>query len=175
MEEKSKIIHLLNDSVTQFNALIADLKEEEFEININNKWSAGQDLVHLVKLLKIVNIAFLIPKPLLQLLYGKNKNESKSLEALRSLYKNALAGGAKSPSLYIPKPVQFKDKDYLMSQHVKLNDTFTQKLKNLSDTALESYRLPHPILGKISLRELAIFTSFHTVHHIELLKSKLGK
>lgn len=175
MEEKSKIIHLLNDSVAQFNALIADLKEEEFEKNINNKWSAGQDLVHLVKLLKIVNIAFLIPKPILQLLYGKNKNESKSLEALRTLYKNALAGGAKSPSLYIPKPVQFKDKHYLMSQHVKLNNSFTQQLNKLSDSALDSYKLPHPILGKISLRELAIFTSFHTVHHIELLKSKLGK
>jgi hypothetical protein len=175
MEEKSTIIHLLNESVEKFNALIEDLKEEEFENNINNKWSAGQDLVHLVKLLKIVNIAYLIPKPILQLLYGKNKNESKSLEALRTLYKNALAGGAKSPSLYIPKPVQFKNKNYLMSQHVKLNHSFTQKINNLSDLALDSYRLPHPILGKISLRELAIFTSFHTVHHIDLLKSKLGK
>jgi hypothetical protein len=57
----------------------------------------------------------------------------------------------------------------------KLNNSFTQKIKNISDKALDSYRLPHPILGKISLRELAIFTSFHTVHHIELLKSKLGK
>lgn len=54
MEEKSNIIHLLNDSVAQFNGLIADLKEEEFEININHKWSAGQDLVHFVKLLKVV-------------------------------------------------------------------------------------------------------------------------
>ena len=57
----------------------------------------------------------------------------------------------------------------------KLNDSFTHKINNLSDSVLDSYRLPHPILGKISLRELAIFTAFHTVHHIELLKSKLGK
>jgi hypothetical protein len=175
MEEKSKIILLLNESVEQFNAIIDTLNEQEFEVNINQRWSAGQDLVHLVKLLKIVNIAFLIPKPILYLLYGKNKRESKSLEALRTLYKNALVGGAKSPSLYIPKPVQYKDKQFLMNKHCKLNDLFAQKINNLSDKALDSYRLPHPIVGKISLRELAIFTSFHTVHHIELLKSKLGK
>jgi hypothetical protein len=55
-----------------------------------------------------------------------------------------------------------------------LNKSFIDKLNNHTQYELDSYRLPHPILGKISLGELAIFTSFHTSHHFELLKSKLG-
>jgi hypothetical protein len=55
-----------------------------------------------------------------------------------------------------------------------LNKSFIDKLNNHTQYELDSYRLPHPILGKISLGELAIFTSFHTSHHYELLKSKLG-
>jgi hypothetical protein len=49
------------------------------------------------------------------------------------------------------------------------------KLKINYDTEiqLDSFRLPHPILGKATLGEFAIFTFFHTLHHFEVLKSKL--
>ena len=36
----------------QFNELISSLDQAAFETNYNNKWSAGQDLVHLIKVLK---------------------------------------------------------------------------------------------------------------------------
>lgn len=173
MTSKSTISKLLNDSVIEFNEFISTLDEKQFEVNPNNKWSAGQDLVHLIKLLRIVNIAYKIPKPILSILYGINKEEQRSVEALQTLYKNALKGGAKSPSLYIPKPVLFKDKNELINKHIKLNEAFVNKLNNQSELALDKYRVPHPIIGKITLRELAIFTSFHTIHHFELLKSKI--
>jgi hypothetical protein len=106
-------------------------------------------------------------------MYGINKNENRSFEHLQQLYKNALAGGAKAPTIYIPKPVAFKEKDNLIQKHESLNKSFIDKLNNHTQFELDSYRLPHPILGKITLGELAIFTSFHTSHHLELLKSKL--
>ena len=56
MINKSTIIALLNDGVNQFNELISSLNQAAFETNYSNKWSAGQDLVHLIKVLKIVNI-----------------------------------------------------------------------------------------------------------------------
>ena len=128
--------------------------------------------MHLIKVLKIVNIGFTLPKPLLQLMYGINKNEARSFQLLQTLYKNALEGGAKSPSIYIPKPVLFESKNHLIQKHATLNQLFIDKINDHSDNALNRYRLPHPILGKVTLRELASFTSFHTAHHFELLKTK---
>ncbi len=172
--DKSIIIKSLEENVIQFNDLVKGLNKDEFEINLNNKWSAGQDLVHLIKVLKIVNIGFTLPKPILRLMYGIQKNNNRSFEQLQQMYKSALEGGAKAPTIYIPKPVVYIDKDNLIQKHVSLNKSFIDKLNNHTQYELDSYRLPHPILGKISLRELASFTSFHTSHHFESLKSKLG-
>jgi hypothetical protein len=174
MNKKITIITSLNEGVNQFNELISGLDQAAFETNYNNKWSAGQDLVHLIKVLKIVNIGFTLPKPLLYLMYGVNKNETRSFELLQILYKNALEGGAKSPAIYIPNPVLFESKNHLIQKHQQLNEAFIDKMNHHSDHALDRYRLPHPILGKVTLRELASFTSFHTLHHLELLRSKLA-
>jgi hypothetical protein len=171
--DKVTIIKSLDEAVIQFNEFVSKLKKDEFEININNRWSAGQDLVHLIKVLRIVNIGFTLPKPILRLMYGINKNENRSFEHLQQLYKKALEGGAKAPTIYIPKPVAFNEKDNLIQKHESLNKSFIDKLNNHTQFELDNYRLPHPILGKITLVELAIFTSFHTTHHLELLKSKL--
>jgi hypothetical protein len=173
--EKITIIKSLDENVIQFNELVNNLNKEEFETNIDGRWSAGQDLVHLIKVLKIVNIGFALPKPILRLMYGVNKNNNRSFEHLQQLYKDALKAGAKAPPIYVPKPVAYIDKDNLIQKHASLNKSFIDKLNNHTQYALDSYRLPHPILGKISLGELANFTSFHTSHHVELLKSKLDR
>ena len=172
--DKTTLKQSLDDSAAQFIELVKDLNKDEFEVNINNKWSAGQDLVHLIKVLQIVNIGFTLPKPILRLVFGINKKESLSFEDLRQLYKNALEGGAKAPTMYIPKPVSHTEKDRLIQKYVSLNKSFIGKLNNHTSFELNSYRLPHPILGKISLGELASFTSFHTSHHFDVFKSKLG-
>jgi hypothetical protein len=171
---KTILIKSLDDSAAQFIELVKDLTKDEFEVNVNNKWSAGQDLMHLIKVLQIVNIGFTLPKPILRLLFGINKKESRSFEDLRQLYKNALEGGAKAPTMYIPKPVSHTKKDRLIQKYVSLNKSFIDKLNNHTSFELDRYRLPHPILGKISLVELASFTSFHTSHHFDVLKSKLA-
>jgi hypothetical protein len=171
---KTILIKSLDDSAAQFIELVKDLTKDEFEVNVNNKWSAGQDLMHLIKVLQIVNIGFTLPKPILRLVFGINKKESRSFEDLRQVYKNALEGGAKAPTIYIPKLVSHTEKDSLIQKYASLNKSFIDKLNNHTSFELDSYRLPHPILGKISLGELASFTSFHTSHHFDVLKSKLA-
>lgn len=172
--DKTNMIKSLDETAVQFIELVKVLSKDEFELNINDKWSAGQDLVHLIKVLQIVNIGFTLPKPILRLLFGINKNDSRSFEHLQQLYKNALESGAKAPKIYIPKPVSYNEKDNLIQKYESLNKSFIEKLINHTPFELNRYRLPHPILGKISLGELAYFTSFHTSHHFELLKSKLA-
>jgi len=172
--EKTTLTKSLDENAAQFIELVKGLNQNEFEDNINDKWSAGQDLVHLIKVLQIVNIGYSLPKPILRLLFGINKNDIRSYENLQQLYKNALNGGAKAPTIYIPKPVSYNEKEHLIQKYESLNKTFIDKLNHHTAYQLDSYRLPHPILGKLSLGELACFTSFHTAHHFDSLKSKLA-
>jgi hypothetical protein len=58
MNSSSTLILSLRNSVENFNELISNLNKVEFETNYNNKWSGGQDLVHLIKLLQILNVAY---------------------------------------------------------------------------------------------------------------------
>jgi hypothetical protein len=172
--EKTTLTKSLDENALQFIELVKGLNQNEFEDNINDKWSAGQDLVHLIKVLQIVNVGYSLPKPILRLLFGINKNDIRSYENLQQLYKNALNGGAKAPTIYIPKPVSYNEKEHLIQKYESLNKTFIDKLNHHTAYQLDSYRLPHPILGKLSLGELACFTSFHTTHHFDSLKSKLA-
>ena len=173
--EKTTLTKSLDENAVQFIELVKGLTKDEFEVNIQGKWSAGQDLVHLIKVLQIVNIGYSLPKFILRLLFGIHKNEIRSYEHLQQLYKNALNGGAKAPTIYIPKPVSYNDKEHLIQKYESLNKSFIDKLNQHTAYELDSYRLPHPILGKLSLGELACFTSFHTTHHFDSLKSKLAQ
>ncbi|MGI9138519.1 MAG: DinB family protein [Sediminibacterium sp.] len=175
MNNKQSVIKLLNETNDQFNSYIKTLDKNQFESNPSNKWSAGQDLQHLVKVLKIVNIGFIVPKFILSILFGKNNNEIRSFETLRDTYSKALSHGAKSPAIYVPKPILFQGKENLLLSHVKLNASLIKKINNTSEFDLDKYRLPHPILGKVTLKELAIFSCFHTQHHLELLHKKIGQ
>ena len=43
------------------------------------------------------------------------------------------------------------------------------------DRSLDRYQLPHPLLGKLTLREMLIFTAYHQMHHLEGVKRRRGE
>jgi hypothetical protein len=58
----------------------------------------------------------------------------------------------------------------------KLNKAITdlcEKAANYSESDLDTYILPHPLLGKLTLREMLYFTTYHVQHHQELIKKYL--
>ena len=85
--------------------------------------------------------------------------------------KSKLNIGAKATGKYASvEEVNYMNKESLIIQFEKTYDTFIQSFEKCSEKKLDICRVPHPILGKISLRELAYFTIFHTQHHIESIQ-----
>ena len=41
------------------------------------------------------------------------------------------------------------------------------RIPRWSEPALDRYRLPHPLLGQLTVREMLLFTVYHNVHHLE--------
>ena len=41
------------------------------------------------------------------------------------------------------------------------------------ELALDRYRLPHPLLGRLTVREMLLFTLYHSVHHFNLVSTRV--
>jgi hypothetical protein len=139
----------------------------------SEKWSVAENLQHLILSTKTTNLAFLLPAFLLRIVAGKPNRSSISFDDLLEKYHHKIELGAQASERYIPKALIIKEgKEILLSNWQKVNNKFLYALKNnTTETKLDDYIVPHPLLGKITLRELCYFTIFHTSHHIETINN----
>jgi len=95
IHDKPEIIAALNEKVDDFNRYISSLNKEQFEVSQNGKWSAGQNLDHLIRAIKPLQLAYGLPKFALTILFGKANRPSRTYDELVIKYKTKLTGGAR--------------------------------------------------------------------------------
>ncbi len=169
---KNEIIDAFNKNVNAFNQFILPLNKEQFENTSDGKWSAGQNLYHLILAIKPLQSAFSIPKFILNFLFGKANRQSKSYEALVEKYKARLSAGGKASGRFIPKINSFEKKNSLVNKYNIQKENLIKKIKKQSEEELDNFILPHPLLGKITLREMLFFTIYHNEHHLQNVKKR---
>ena len=155
-----------------FNDYILPLNKEQFESTPNGKWSAGQNLDHLIRAIKPLQLAYRLPKLALLILFGKTNRPSRTYDELVTKYKTKLATGGKASGPFIPPVIRFEKKDELIRKYAMHKQKLITKIEKQSERDLDSYILPHPLLGKVTLREMLYFTIHHNEHHLELLKNR---
>ena len=138
----------------------------------NGKWSAGQNLEHLIRAIKPLQLAYALPKFVLTVLFGKTNRPSLTYDELVIKYKTKLTEGGKASGPFIPPAVSFEKKDKLIEKYAEQKQELITKIEKQSEADLDKYILPHPLLGKITLREMLYFTIHHNEHHLELLKNR---
>jgi len=57
----------------------------------------------------------------------------------------------------------------VINTFVATHQKLIAKISNWKDEDLDHFLLPHPLLGKITLREMLYFTDFHILHHNDLM------
>lgn len=172
IHDKPQIISALNEKVDAFNNFIAPLDKEHFEATPDNKWSAGQNLDHLIRSIKPLQLAYGLPKFALIILFGKTNRPSRTYDELVTKYKTRLAAGGKASGPFIPPKISFEKKDELIRKYTGQKHKLISKIEKQSEADLDTYILPHPLLGKVTLREMLYFTIHHNEHHLELLKAR---
>ena len=173
IHDKPQIIAALHEKVAEFNNYISSLNKEQFEVSPNGKWSAGQNLDHLIRAIKPLQHAYRLPKFVLAILFGKTNRPSRSYDELVTKYKAKLTAGGKASSPFIPPVVSFEKKDGLIKKYGAQKRKLIAKIERQSEADLDKYILPHPLLGKLTLREMLYFTIHHNEHHLELLKKRM--
>ena len=131
---------------------INDMNAQQFSVSPERKWNAGQQLSHVLKGLKGVHTGFVRPKMQLKLMFGKSDRPSRSYEDLISDYRTKLSEGYSNRIAYMPAKVSFGDAQILNDKLISYASRLSKKLNSYKEEELDKYQLPHPILGKMTLR-----------------------
>jgi len=168
---------ILKDKLTAnhnaFAASVSSLNKDEFLNSKNGKWTAGQQLEHIYLSVKPVRQILGLPKFLLKLIWGKANRESKSYEELVRKYLLKLESGGKATKRFVPKTVILEDRQSLKTKLQNEVKGLCSVLDRFTEKELDEYVLPHPLLGKLTLREMMYFTIYHVEHHSKLMKQNL--
>ena len=150
----------------------AALSDEQFFFQPQNKWSAAQQVKHLIVATNTSRLALTLPKFVVRWVGGKPNRDSRSYEELVQKYKTKLAEGGKASGRYIPKPIlPSYGKQKLLTGFTTSMHQFGLALRNRwKEHQPDEYLAPHPLLGKITLRELCYFTIHHAEHHLQTIQ-----
>jgi len=169
---KQELVAALNEKVNTFNDTVVTMNKEQFEATPEGKWSAGQNLDHLIRSIRPLQLAYSLPKVILRTAFGKANRPSRTYEEVVLKYKNKLTEGGRASGPFIPPVVDFEKKEKLLRKYEEHKQKLISKIEKYKEEDLDKYILPHPLLGKITMREMIFFTIHHNVHHQEIIKSR---
>lgn len=138
----------------------------------SDKWTSGQHVLHLVDSIKMLNKALRVPKFILKRKFGMANRPVRSYEEVATRYDERLKANlerAKEFNAGLKVPSQ-KDKQRLIATLQIQNKKLQYKTNKWSDKHLDTLLLPHPLMGRMIIREIIMWTAHHTRHHVSILK-----
>jgi len=172
---KDAIASLLLANHARFVHQLNGLRDEEFYHSPQGKWNAAQQLDHIIKSVSAVAFAFSVPKFIVQWKFGKANRPSKTYEELVDKYKRKLQEGYIANGRFSAGEISPGQKKIMLVKLTKLVDRLARRTKGLSEASLDKYILPHPLLGKLTFREMLYFTAYHVNHHAALVEKGLER
>jgi len=163
----------LIENHSSFSNYIGNLSLGEYEFSYQEKWNAVQHLDHIIKSVAILAKAFGVPKFILKRKFGVANRPSRTQDVLIVKYLEKLKTAMPTPSRFQPDTINFAQKEKALKKLQKQVNKLCKRAVKFSEEKLDVYILPHPLLGKLTLRELLYFTSYHVKHHHELIGKSL--
>jgi hypothetical protein len=173
--EIHRALEATEELVTGF---FSTLYDAEFFHGEGDAWSPDQHLRHLNASVGGVARALVYPKLLLRLRFGRGAGQSRSYAEVRELYEGKLAQGGKARGRYVPRPAgpspAAEHRYEVQEQWRRLNHRLREALAGWRERDLDNLQLPHPLMGKITVREILLFTIHHNQLHIRSAARRLA-
>lgn len=150
---------------SEFIKSLKKLTPKEFTTNPSGKWTPAQHLEHLRMSIRPVSVMINMPVFVLRLVFGTVNRQPNSYEELVARYIGKLNSGGKAPKAFIPAEVSEAELDGISSKISRDIEKICQRTHQLSEDELDTIVIPHPLLGKLTLREMLYFTMYHVQHH----------
>lgn len=171
--DKATIQRQLHDAHEVFFAYLAGLSDADLLARPNAKWSALQQLEHIGRSVRPVRLAFHIPKAVMRGIWGGANRPSRSYEALVAKYQSKLDQGGRAPRPFVPRGGRLADRARWVRRTRRQVRGLSRAVGRWSEQDLDACILPHPLLGKVTLREMLYFTIHHVQHHQRLVERNL--
>ncbi|MEZ4802771.1 MAG: DinB family protein [Gelidibacter sp.] len=172
--DKESIAELLQEKNQVLLSYLEHQNPEKWQYGPEGKWTSGQQALHLLQSIKPLNDALSMPKFLLRYKFGKANREVRDYDSIVKRYQERLkeSQGMTFKGSQNMKVPTLKDKEYILCRLQVENKKLQYKTKKMSDKNLDSLILPHPLMGKMPVRELIMWTAHHIEHHTKILQEK---
>ncbi len=174
---KEDIVQLLEDS---HQALITFLENQPNDLwtkGPKGKWTTGQQALHLLQSIKKLNDALCLPKFILKYKFGTSNRELRDFDTIIKRYQERLeaAQGVTFKASRNMKIPPLSDKPYILTRLQMEHKKLQYKTMKISDSNLNNLVVPHPLMGKMPLREIIMWTAHYVNHHSKILKERYNK
>jgi len=172
---KTEIISALREKHRDFTDYIVSLNDADFTYSHRNgKWTAGQQAEHIYLSVSPVATAMKLPNFILGPAFGKSNRPSGTYDEVVAKYKTKLAEGGVATSRFVPEIQTNLHKAELKTKVDTAVEKLCGRIDKFSEEQLDTFLLPHPLLGKMTLREMLYFTIYHVQHHHRMTVENLG-
>jgi DinB superfamily len=172
---KAEINVALTTNHNRFAVYTNGLSKVDLLFSKTDKWTAAQQVDHIFKSIKPLAQGLLLPKFVVKLVWGKANRDSKTYEGLVNKYNEKLKLGGKATKPFVPSVIDVEAVPQLNQKILQAINRLIKNLEKFKEEELDSFILPHPLLGKVTLREMMYFTIYHVQHHEVLIKNALLK
>lgn len=175
----SEIQVRLADINRQVSDYFAGIAAADFFQHPAEVWSPAENLAHLSISVRPVTLALRVPRRVSGLIWGA-PGRSRPFSELVAAYQAALAQGGQAPAQFVaqvdghpgdPQAAQAR----LLADWRKDAARLEAAAAGWQDEDLDKAAVPHPLLGKLTLRELLFFTLYHNLHHINDVRTMFGE
>lgn len=168
IETKENILDEIATASQKAIAWFDAIPPEQFFTRQPPAWSASDNVDHLIRAIRPVALVLKMPKTGLQMLFGKTA-ASRTYDEVCKSYEEQIARGGQAGGIYLPDQTPPADpekhKIVLLEKLNKASNSLLDAVQKWDDADLDRYQLPHPLLGKLTVREMLFFSIYHTLRH----------
>jgi hypothetical protein len=150
--------------------------EEFFTRPTDGGWSPAQNVAHLRTATVPIVWTLKTPKPILAVLFGKARADSRSYEVIRDRYQRVLASGKGAGPFTPRKKPMPRDPAQAQAQSLdawqQLIPRLTAGIATWPEADLNRYRVLHPLIGKLTVLEMLYFTLYHLSRHANVVAGR---
>ncbi len=153
------------------------LPGEAFFAAQGDRWSPAEHTRHLAKSARALLPALRLPPWIVSPVFGRASRPSRDFVTLRDEYHRRLAAGGQAgrfaPSPQSPPADLEAGRETVVARWRASADALRALAARWREPALDRCRLPHPLLGKLTVREMLSFMLYHDAHHLRLVAARL--
>jgi len=172
--DKDSIAELIEAKNKALISWISEQDDDKWLEGPKDKWTTGQHALHLLQSIKPLNNALSIPKFILHYKFGKSNRDLRDYQTVVNRYQERLKdveGRTFGSSKNMKTPL-LSEKKYILNRLQVESKKLQYKTRKISNKNLDTLILPHPLMGKMPIREIIMWTAHHFEHHTNTLKEK---